>query len=57
MRATVIYIVLTVGMKEKVFQDSRETMIFFSWQNILKETSHFKPAINKEGRAFLFALH
>lgn len=51
----VIYIVLTIGMKKKSIPGSFGKQRFFFWQNILKEISHFKPAINKEGH-FCFTL-
>ena len=43
---TVIYIALTIGMKKSTLESSGKQR--FSWQEILKEISHFRPAINKE---------
>lgn len=43
---TVIYIALTVRMKKSTLESLGKQR--FSWQEILKEISHFRPAINKE---------
>lgn len=43
---TVIYIALTMSMKKSTLDSLGKQR--FSWQEILKEISHFRPAINKE---------